>query len=165
MVQKKNAKTITLVVSAVVIISSFVYVPDWSVIGVSEGCSLLARFGYSFFHTSPVHAFVNVWCLLCIVFLYDISVWRLLGAYIAAITVPEFLLSEIPTVGLSCVCYTLLGSLSFCVKRKLYFQLCIIAYIAIGFLFPSVNSAIHVYGYLTGIFAGTVLFFIRCARK
>ena len=113
MVQEKKAKTASLIIAVVILLGSFIYVPDWSVIGVSKGCSLVARMGYSLFHVSLFHALINAWCLLGIVFLYDISIWRLLTAYIVAVLVPEFLLSDVPTVGLSCVCYVLLGSLIF----------------------------------------------------
>lgn len=154
MVRQKEAKNAALLTAVVVILMSFTFVPDWSVVGVAEGAPLAARFVYSFFHASTFHALVNVWCLLSIVFLYDVSIWRLLTAYIVAVIVPGFLLSEVPTVGLSCVCYFLLGSLIFEVKRKLYFISSMALYIAVGFLFPSVNAVIHVYGYLAGLLVG-----------
>lgn len=165
MVREKNAKTASLIVAVVILLSSFVYVPDWSVVGVAKGCPLIARFGYSIFHVSFIHALVNVWCLLGVVFLYDISVWRLLAAYTIAVFVPEFILSDVPTVGLSCVCYAPLGSLTFEVKRKIYFQLCMVLYIAVGFFFPSVNAAIHIYGYLAGLVVGLLNAPLPCFKK
>ena len=154
MVREKKAKTTSLIIALVILIGSLIYVPDWTVIGVAKGCPFVARLGYSLFHVSIVHALVNAWCLLSIVLIYDISVWRLLTAYIVAVLVPDFLLSDVPTVGLSCVCYTLLGSLIFDVKRKLNFQLCMALYIAVGFLFSSINVVIHIYGYLAGLIVG-----------
>lgn len=165
MVREKNAKTASLIVAAVVLLCSFVYVPDWSIIGVAEGCPLIARFGYSIFHVSFFHALVNVWCMLSVVFLYDVSVWRLLEAYTVAVIVPDFLLSDQPTVGLSCICYVLLGSLTFEVRRKFYFQLCMALYIAVGFIFPSINVAIHIYGYLAGLLVGLLNAPLPCLRK
>lgn len=159
------SKTASLIVSVAILIGSFVYIPDWSVVGVTKGCHFVARIGYSLLHVSFVHALVNAWCLLSIVFLYDISVWRLLTAYIVAVFVPEFLLSDVPTVGLSCVCYTLLGSLIFEVKRKLYFQFCMALYIAVGFFFPSVNALIHVYGYLAGLMVGLLNAPLSCFKR
>ena len=165
MVRQKEAKNAALLTVAVVLLMSFIYVPDWSAVGVAEGCPLVARLVYSFFHASPVHAVVNAWCLLCIVFLYDISIWRLLIAYIVAVVVPGFLLSEVPTVGLSCVCFFLLGSLIFEVKRKLYFFSSMALYIAVGFFFPSVNALIHLYGYLAGLLVGLLNAPLSCFRK
>lgn len=159
------SKSISLVVAVTILAGTLVYVPDWSVVGVFRDCPLIARFGYSFFHSSVLHAFVNAWCLLGIVFLYDVSPWRLLSAYIIAVFVPDIALSDIPTVGLSCICYTLLGSLSFEVRRKMYFQLCMILYIAVGFLFSTVNVAIHVYGYAAGLIVGLLNLTLSCLRK
>lgn len=165
MAQGKKAKTASLIIAVVILLGSFIYVPDWSVIGVSKGCSLVARMGYSLCHVSLFHALINAWCLLGIVFLYDISIWRLLTAYIVAVLVPEFLLSDVPTVGLSCVCYVLLGSLIFEVKRKLYFQICMALYIAVGFFFPAVNAIIHVYGYLAGLMVGLLNAPLSCFKR
>lgn len=173
MVRQKEAKNAALLTAVVIILMSFTYVPDWSrgilpplsEVGVAAGSPLSARFLYSFFHASPVHAVVNAWCLLCIVFIYDVSIWRLLTAYIVAVVVPGFLLSDMPTVGLSCVCYFLLGSLIFEVKRKLYFMSSMALYIAVGFLFPSVNAVIHVYGYLAGLLVGLLNAPVSCFRR
>ncbi|MEZ3589651.1 MAG: rhomboid family intramembrane serine protease [Muribaculaceae bacterium] len=159
------SKSISLIVAVMVLAGALVYVPDWSVIGVFRGCTLIARFGYSFFHSSILHAFVNVWCLLGIAFLYEVSLWRLLFAYMIALFVPDIALSDIPTVGLSCICYALLGSLSFEVRRKLYFQICMVIYIAVGFLFPAVNVAIHVYGYIAGLIVALLNYSLSCLRK
>lgn len=81
-----------------------------------------------------------------------------------AVAVPGFLLSDVPTVGLSCVCYFLLGSLIFEVRRKLYFMSCMALYIAVGFLFPSVNALIHLYGYLAGLVVGLLNAPLSCFR-
>ncbi|WP_304423465.1 rhomboid family intramembrane serine protease [uncultured Duncaniella sp.] len=164
MVRQKEAKNAALLTAVVIILMSFTYVPDWSAVGVAVGCPSAARLVYSFFHASPLHAAVNAWCLICVVFLYDVSIWRLLTAYIVAVVVPGFLLSDVPTVGLSCVCYFLLGSLIFEVKRKLYFMSCMALYIAVGFLFPSVNAVIHVYGYLAGLLVGLLNAPLSCLR-
>ncbi len=164
MVRQKEAKNAALLTAAVILLVSLTYVPDWPAVGVAEGCPLTARFVYPFFHASLLHAVVNAWCLICIVFLYDVSIWRLLTAYIVAVAVPGFLLSDVPTVGLSCVCYFLLGSLIFEVRRKLYFMFCMALYIAVGFLFPSVNALIHLYGYLAGLVVGLLNAPLSCFR-
>ncbi len=159
------SKAASLIIAAVILLGSFIYVPDWSVIGVAKGCTFIPRIGYPFFHVSFIHALVNAWCLLSIVFIYDISIWRLLTAYIVAVCVPEFLLSDVPTVGMSCVCYSLLGSLIFEVKRKLYFQFCMALYIAVGFFFPAVNAFIHIYGYLAGLIVGLLNTPLSCFKR
>lgn len=162
MVCKKEAKTAALLSAAVIILISLIYVPDWTVIGVAKDSNLATRFVYSFFHTSIIHALINIWCFLSIMFLYDLSMWRLIIAYLVAVAVPEFVLTDVPTVGLSCICYFLLGSLIFDVKHKINFTICIVSYIAIGFLFQSVNPLIHLYGYLAGLLVGLLNAPISC---
>ncbi len=152
-------------ITALVMVISFVHAGDWSIVGITGDTTLPARISYSFFHASFLHALINSWCMLSIVFIYDVSLWRLLTAYIVAVLVPDFLLSEVPTVGMSCVCYFLLGSLIFEVRRKLYFISCTALYIAVGFLFPSVNALIHIYGYLAGLLVGLLNAPLSCFRR
>lgn len=155
MVQEKVAKAFTLIIVAVAIVLSFFRFPFDSV-GIYEDAPLVNRMVYPFFHASVLHAALNCWCLLSIVFIHDISVWRLLLAFVVAASFPADTLSSLypealPTVGLSGVCYALLGSLSFSVVRKVYYQVCILAAIGMGFFFPVVNNWLHVYCYLCGL--------------
>lgn len=159
------AKTAAILTAVVILLMSLTCVPDWSMVGVARCSPLAARFVYPFFHAGLLHAAVNAWCFLSIVFLYDVSAWRLLTAYIVAVVVPGFLLSEVPTVGLSCICFFLLGSLIFEVRRKLYFMSCMALYIAVGFLFPSVNALIHLYGYLAGLLVGLLNAPLSCFQR
>ena len=165
MVRQKEAKNTALFTSVIIILMSLIYVPDWTMVGIATDSPLAARFVYPFFHASSLHALINAWCLICIVFLYDVSIWKLIIGYIVAIMVPECLISETPTVGLSCICYFLLGSLIFEVRRKLYFIICIALYISLGFLFPSVNALIHIYGFIAGIIIGFLNAPLSCFRK
>lgn len=167
------AKLAALLTALVILVVSLACIPGWSPgfmpylgnVGVACGSPLSARLLYSFFHASPLHAIVNVWCLLSIVFIYDVSVFRLLTAYVVAVLAPCFLLSDVPTVGLSCVCWFLLGSLIFQVRRKIWFLSCMALYLAVGFLFPSVNALIHIYGYLAGLLVGLLNAPLSCFRR
>lgn len=152
--ENAKAKAAALISSAVIVLMSFIYVHDWSLVGISTDSPLAARFVYPFFHAGFLHSVINAWCLISIVFLYDVSLLRLLTAYFVAVLAPRFLLSDMPTVGCSCICYFLLGSLFFQVRRKLWFSACMALYIAVGFLFPAVNGNIHLYGYLAGLLVG-----------
>ena len=105
---------------------------------------------YPFYHVGIVHALLNAWCLLSVVFIYDISMLRLCLAYIIAVFIPFICLSDTPTVGLSGLVFALFGSISFEVGRKVYYQLWMIAYLIIGFVFPNTNAWVHLYCYLAG---------------
>lgn len=190
-----QTKTISLVISIICLIISVLTsafdgfnIGDF---GICKGSSILSRLLYSFFHASIPHALINCWCLLSIAFLYDLSLTSLFIAYITAITFPIDTLAaafpaaspatafpinlpalvlggfpaEIPTVGLSAVCFSLLGQVSFQVKRKCLFHVWVISFIAIGFILPPIcsvcgyaiatpNNLLHIYCYVAGLFVG-----------
>jgi membrane associated rhomboid family serine protease len=141
--------------------------------GICKGSSILARLAYSFFHASIPHALINCWCLLCIVFTYDIPLSSLILAYITAVTFPIDTLSsvfsgfpaEIPTVGLSAVCFSLLGQVAFQVRRKRLFHTWVLSFIALGFIIPpclvrcgiaaaAPNNLLNIYCYVAGLLVG-----------
>lgn len=181
-------------------------------VAIRPGCSIIARLAYSFFHASFIHALINSWCLLSIVFLFDIPFTYLIIAYLIAIAYPidtiaailtsllntaaapslsvlpaavpslssevlpttalgdspavTFLLPAItPTVGLSAICFALLGMVSFRVQRRRRFHLYIASYIIATSALPylaaiaaipiaSPNNIIHIYSYVAGLIVG-----------
>lgn len=178
MVRSEKAKTAALVLTAVCIILSAVQyvaaVPQLSDVGICKDCTILARFAYSFFHASIIHTLVNCWCLLSIVFIYDVSLWYMAIAYAIAVTFPVTTLSatvphasawEIPTVGLSAVCFALLGMIAFQVQRKVLYHSWVLSFIVIGFILPPLcsacgysiatpNNILHLYCYVVGLMVG-----------
>lgn len=164
MVCSKIEKAVGLLIALYIVISAMLYSPDWNAVGVSRGCDFSQRLSYSFFHASFFHAALNAWCFISILFLYDVPWTRLLAAFFIAVAAPDFALSSVPTVGLSAVCFALLGTLAFQVKRKLYYNSWMAVYISLGFLFPLVNGWIHLYCYLAGLCVGLLIFPIPCRR-
>ena len=148
--KKKAAKAMSLLVSILVFCLSLQDMTDWYAVGIYTGCGLSCRMLYPFYHANVLHATLNAWCLLSVIFIYDISLWRFFLSYIIAVTIPSFCLSDIPTVGLSGVVFTLFGSISFEVQRKAYYQLWMLAYLVAGFFFPNTNALVHLYCYLAG---------------
>lgn len=165
MVCRKIEKVAGLLIALFVLVSALICVPDWNTVGISRGCGDLQRLGYSFFHASFLHAAVNTWCLLSILFMYEITWQRMAMAYLIAVTVPDFVLSLTPTVGLSAVCFALLGSIAFQVERKLYYNGCMALCIALGFFFPLVNGWLHLYSYVAGLFVGFINMPIPCRKR
>ena len=148
--KKKAAKATSLLISILVFCLSLQDMADWSAVGIYTGCGLGCRMLYPFYHANLLHATLNAWCLLSVIFIYDISLWRFTLAYIIAVGVPSFCLSGIPTVGLSGVVFALFGSISFEVQRKAYYQLWMLAYLVAGFFFPNTNALVHLYCYMAG---------------
>lgn len=149
--KRQIEKTATLVLIAAVVALACFARPDFSRVGIYKGCGVLPRLAYPFFHAGLLHAVLNAWCLLCVVFVYDVS-WRMmLLAYAAAVSVPALLLGGgAPTVGLSGVVFFLFGALSFSVARKLYYQAWMLAFLVLGFLHPHTNGALHLWCYAAG---------------
>ena len=154
--KKKAAKATSLLISILVFCLSLQDMADWSAVGIFTGCGLGCRMLYPFYHANLLHATLNAWCLLSVIFIYDISLWRLAFAYIIAISFPVDALACLgvevldPTVGLSGVVFAIFGSISFEVQRKAYYQLWMLAYLVAGFFFPNTNALVHLYCYLAG---------------
>lgn len=133
--------------------------------GICEGCSVAARFAYPFLHANVFHFIVNAWCLLSIVFTYDMSILMLLLSYIVSVSAPAGLLCiATPTVGASAMIYFLLGSLSMRVKRKWYWQAWWAFFIAIGFFMSSVAASLHLWCYAVGVIVSLLTTPIRWER-
>lgn len=125
--------------------------------GIRVGCTWLARASYPLFHVNILHAICNAWCLITLVFYYDLHWWRLLAAYLIAISIPALLLSATPVVGLSGVCFALMGLCLPIVQRKLYFSAWVAAFLAVGVILPGVAWAVHLYCYVIGWLVGDII--------
>jgi hypothetical protein len=153
---KRVAQGISLVYSLLAVCLCFTN-PEITAISLHPGGGIASRFSYPFFHTSFLHAMMNCWCLISIVFIYDVSLISLIAGYATAITYPVGLLSQLYsephfTIGFSGVCYYLLGRVSLNVKEKAYWQICICTTILIGFIFPhTIDVWLHVYCYMFGL--------------
>ena len=139
MLRKNEAKTTALILTAVCLsLSLFVSWTSFnlSMVGICKDCSILARIAYSFFHASIPHAIINCWCILSIVFIYNTSLTELFTSYMIAATYPvnticyvcgNYIAATTPTVGLSAICFALLGMTAFltisCVDHFLYYSL------------------------------------------
>lgn len=139
---------------AAVMAASLFHIP-YDMTGIYPGAPFYCRLTYHFVHVSLLHALVNCWCFLCIIFRYDIRMTDMLSAFFIAASFPVNTLSSIippaPTVGMSGICFALLGRISFSVSRKLYFQIWMSLFLSVGFLFPGTNAWLHLYCYLCGL--------------
>jgi membrane associated rhomboid family serine protease len=79
-----------------------------------------------------------------------VNLIHLLAAYVVAIIAP----ATAPTVGLSAVCYALMGIIFPQVQRKLYYTSYILAFILLGLFLGGTNVYIHIYSYIAGLLVG-----------
>lgn len=181
MVRGKKAKTASLALVAICLILSLAQlaapVPSafpLGLVAIHAGCGLLPRLLYSFFHASLLHCLINSWCLLSVVFYYDLPLSALLTSYLIAATFPvdhiSFIIyhlsfSEAPTVGLSGLCFALMAQASFRASRKLFFHTWIAGFLAFSSLVPYLcsvcgyaiatpNTPLHIYCYVVGLMVG-----------
>ena len=172
MAKREAEKTTALVYVAVIFILAVVHAvtewPELTQVAVCEDCSLFARMAYPLFHSSLLHAILNAWCLLSIVFIYDVSWLYLITAYLIAVSCPA-LVSCSPTVGASGICFALLGMISFQTLRRFFFHGWMAMIIASGFVMPYLasrlfglnvaqpNNWLHIWCYLIGLIAGYLI--------
>lgn len=167
MVRGEKTKTAALVLVAVMLLLYVIQcVSGFSPADYDFGkdSSVLCRLVYPFLHASLLHVIGNCWCLLLIVFYYNIGMSRLLIAYVVAVTAPAFLFSSV-TIGFSSVIFCLFGQTVFAVRRKMYLNCWILYFILLGFLLPAIcslfgwqvaapNNFIHIYCYVVGLLVG-----------
>lgn len=158
MVPQKITKTIAITIAVLVIAIAICGTPDYSLVGITsshqQGREMIPRLLYHFFHVSIIHAALNAWCLLSIAFRGRLSLLRISAAYLIAAAAPSVTLyPDTPTVGLSAICYTLLGMQLLAIPRHLrsWFLLSILIYLSIpAILLSSVNTLIHLYAFIAG---------------
>lgn len=166
MTKEDTDKFIALAVAVIICLGSLIYIPDFNAIGIcSENQGWIARISYSFFHTSFFHALINAYCLLQLAFFIGINRYQMMVSFVIASLVPSFILSDIPTVGLSCACYALLGIVSPKIDMRMEWMFWISVYLILGFFLPQVNGIMHLYGYLAGLMVGLLTTPLKWIRR
>ena len=144
---------------------------DWHLVGLYADGPWWGRFSYVFFHANLLHAALNCWCLLSVVFLYEVRWPRLLLALAVAASVPAGVLGEYfvslhaPTIGLSGMVYALFGLLSFDVRRRWYYQGCMAMYLSLGFFLPNSSAVVHLWCYALGLLLAAVRYLYKWRMK
>lgn len=170
-IRRKKEKVTALFITFCVVALSLMNVSDWGSVGIYPHVGLLQRCIYPFFHANVFHALLNGWCLINIVFVYNVSIGRLLLSYVVAATYPIdaiaslVSLSATPTVGLSGIIFVLLGSVSLSVARKIYFQVWMWLFLIVGFFLSSSNALLHVYCYVIGLIYAVVNYPMICKKR
>ena len=73
----KTTKAVSLLISIIVCCLALQDIQDWSEVGIFKDCGPGCRMSYPFYHVNIIHAALNAWCLLSVVFIYNVSLWRL----------------------------------------------------------------------------------------
>lgn len=146
-----SQKYTALIIGIFAIILALWQPMQWRMVGIYDNSPIWHRITYHFFHANILHAVINVWCMLACVFIAKLSWRQILMAFIIACFAPaEY---KIPTIGLSGVCYAMLGIISVYAKKQLAYHAYITFCIALTWMFlaDKVNNPLHLYCYLAGI--------------
>lgn len=134
--------------------------------GVGAGCGLAPRVLHPFFHVGVAHAALNAWCLLSVAFVYGVTPRLLLLAWLSSALFPAAALGETaPVVGMSGMVFFLFASIFFRTARKKVYALWMAAYLAAGFVFPSVSGRLHLWCFALGFVYAVLNVPIRIKRK
>lgn len=152
MVRSEKAKTASLILALTVLV-----LLPFETRGIYSGASITDRCLYPFFHANIFHAMLNVWCLLSIVFNMRVTPFQLLLAYIVSVLYPaELFQSHEPTIGLSGVCYVLIGITFHQFSNRLYFAVTTAIMFGIGHILHASNNKLHLYTLAAGLIIGQI---------
>ena len=157
--ETKKVQVITAILAAIIIAMSFFQTPPCCMLSIGD--SIIPRLIYHFFHANPFHALINCLCIYTLLYKYDVPAWHYPAAYTIAAAVPAWALSTTPTIGLSGICFALIGLQTFLVYRKLYFASYILAFLLVSSILPFLmnacglpsarpNTLLHLYCYAAG---------------
>lgn len=120
--------------------------------GLTFNCDFAHRLSYPFLHQNPFHAIVNLWVLHQCLRSYPCGCLNMMVFYIVAISY-NFPSAQ-PIIGLSGLVYAYMGFIAPYVEKKVKYNLTILVYISIGFVFPSMAIGVHIYCYVLGLLWG-----------
>lgn len=143
MLPSHYAKTAALLIAAVAVAVAVATLPF--AVATLPAVVLL----WPLYHACWVHLGLNVWCLLVLVWRMHCDVAMIFAALVIAWAFPYEVFS-VPTVGLSGVCWAMIGMLSPRVRQPEVWFTYISVYLAIGFLLPGVNAWLHAWCFVWG---------------
>lgn len=156
---REQKKDIALIISAILLVLS---VMNIHVNGICKGCSIIDRLTYSFYHANIVHACINIYVYLGMVFLLGSSMLDMVVAYIICVCVPPLMLTHTTTIGLSGFVYALIGLKTFYVTNPIKYTLSVIIPLIFTSFFPYVAFGVHIWCYAVGVICSII---ILCAKK
>ena len=164
MVQRTTQAVPALLMTATVLVIALlpVNISWWALSAQSE---LYTRLTFHFFHVSFFHALINCWCILSLCILYKVKNARFIPSFIIATLTPDFAIAGHEyVVGLSAICFALMGITL--VEKKLNAGLFAWAFasIALGLFFPAVCVGIHLYSLLAGMIVGFMFMPYKCKK-
>lgn len=120
--------------------------------GLMLGSPLWVRFTYQFVHANIWHLLANAYCIILLAFNMHQDLKSLIVSYLISCTIPVF--DYTPIVGVSGLCFALMGWNTWRVARKWYYLAWLSAFIVIGFIVPRFAGFTHFWCALWGLVIG-----------
>ena len=155
MQRENETKTAALIIGVVILILSFWHI-SFLKVGIYIGCHPMQYLYYPFFHANILHALLNVWTMLSVVFYCKVNPLKFIICYIIAVLPPDFCLQSIPTIGLSGFVFALLGSVTFCFRHPVRYIIQILLFVSAGLFFNNVAVILHLWCFFCGLFVSVV---------
>ncbi len=169
MPSRSFAKATSLVVSLVTLLLSVagaIGLLSFDGVGILPGGPLWCRLVHPFVHAGVLHALLNVYVFLQLVFFFPVRLRHLLLAYVVSCSCPEMLALWSPSLlhglflhgscvaGLSGVVFFLLGLVTVHVARPLRFCMVLLGWQFFGMTLGTMAVGMHLYCYVIGVLAG-----------
>lgn len=158
----KRAKDIAILIAVMTMILFITGIGAERTMHVNPAIS--DRLLYSFTHASIIHLLTNIWAMLSAVFVFQPHWGYMIAAYAIAVLCPSHL-CHTPTVGLSVFIYALFGMMTFRVKERGLYQLCMAIALITGCLHPYINGYVHIYAYACGFIVALLTTPIACLKQ
>lgn len=143
MEKSEKTKILGFALAALIIVMSLFDI-DVSIFALSADNYPVGNITYHFFHVNAFHAIANAWCLLGLVFLYNVRTSDLIIAFSVAASFPIQLCSA-PSVGLSGLLYALMGLVFPNVRNQLCFLACIFSWNCVALVVGGFGVEVHAY--------------------
>lgn len=152
MAQRKEKEVTTPFLLTILTLSIYIAGVSPYTFGIYGAAQWYTRFTYQWIHVSIWHLLINLWVFYNITRTYKVRKWHYIIAYI--ISVPPILVGTVPTVGLSGICFALMGILWYQVLHTRLYHTWIAGFILAGFCVPGTNVWLHLYCYTAGALIG-----------
>ena len=161
-ISNNRAKIIALCLSlsTIVLYASHVGTSAFA-LDASDGCllggTLLQRVTFHFFHANVIHLVMNIYCLLCLAFLFELSLTRMFLAYLIAASYPTVLFPpDLPIIGLSGCIYAAIGLIFFNYDLRMLVLVSLGMYSCFGLLFGNFAVGLHLYCFFAGFLVSLI---------
>lgn len=151
-------KNLSLIIS-LLMIASYCLLPTQvaTSMSLSSESPIWTRLSFQMIHASIPHLIVNTICLLTLAFITNASAKQFVIATLISTTIPDAIIADTPTCGISALNFALTGLVVMNSRRYMTYLFINIMAIIPTFWMPHIAAAIHLYCFLMGAFVSFLI--------